>query len=155
MSDTEQLPEIESVDQPAPEAEQKSRRAFLLGALAGAAGAATMVPKAAQAQGRRAKPKAAQQQNSGADPFATGALANAVAAPTEWSNATTRLLRRATLRRARSDAQRMLTPRSAFSQSNEEGHFLVRREVAGSRQTLPARQYRHGILEWRFGFSVA
>ncbi len=100
MSDTEQLSEIGSTSQQRevqpPEQEQKSRRAFLLGAIAGAAGAATMVPTTARAQGRRANPKQVQQQGQ-KDVFAVGALANAVAAPTEWSNSTVRLLRRATM----------------------------------------------------------
>jgi len=100
MSETEQLPASDSVEPQAPgpeqQPEQRSRRAFLIGALAGAAGAASMAPKAAQAQGRRAKPKQAQQQGQ-KDVFAVGALANAVAAPTEWSNSTVRLLRRATM----------------------------------------------------------
>ena len=103
MSEAEQLPGIDSTDQHSADdhgtgEDQRSRRAFLLGALASAAGAVTattVAPKSAQAQGRRtAKPKKAQ---ASVDIFATGALANAVAAPGEWTNATTRLLRRATM----------------------------------------------------------
>ena len=123
MSETEQLPEIDSTDRHGTDRHgtdrhgtdrhstdrhgtdrhgtdqvQRSRRAFLLGAVASAAGAVTattVAPKSAQAQGRRtAKPKKAQ---AAADVFAVGALANAVAAPSEWTNATTRLLRRATM----------------------------------------------------------
>ena len=103
MGETEQLSEIESANQRDTDdhgtgQDQRSRRAFLLGALASAAGAVTattVAPKSAQAQGRRpAKPKKTQ---TSADIFATGALANAVAAPSTWTNATTRLLRRATM----------------------------------------------------------
>ena len=95
MSETAQLPEIESPTDRVAEPEQRSRRAFLLGALASAATAVTIAPESLKAQGRRAaRPK---RETASADPFATGALANAIAAPPEWNNPITRLVRRATM----------------------------------------------------------
>lgn len=97
MSETAQLPENASTETPAADTDQKSRRAFLLGALASAAGAATLAPTAAQAQGGRRKAKPKPDQSVAGDVFAIGAIANAVSPPTEWVNPTVRLLRRATM----------------------------------------------------------
>jgi len=98
MGETAQLPEVRPhADEVVPD-DAKTRRAFLLGALAGvatAATAATVAPQTAQAQGRR--PAVLKRAASQPDLFATGALVNAVVAPAEWSNPVARLVRRATM----------------------------------------------------------
>lgn len=97
MSDTAQLPTVGPHVDHGTAPDPRTRRAFLLGALASVATAtaATAVPKAAFAQGRRAS--SVKREPVPADPFATGALAAAVAPPAEWTSAVARLVRRATM----------------------------------------------------------
>lgn len=98
MSETAQVPEVNPLSKEArPEDAQfvKSRRAFLFGAVAGVATAATAAPRTMLAQGRRAT--VAKRTAAHPDLFATGALANAVPAPPEWGNSVARLVRRATM----------------------------------------------------------
>jgi uncharacterized protein (DUF1800 family) len=78
-------------DAPPPDQRGDSRRAFLAGALAGAA--ALAVPARASAQGGR-RQAAAQRERPPVDAFGFNA---AIAAPAEWANPTVRLLRRATM----------------------------------------------------------
>lgn len=70
-----------------------TRRGFLARTLAGAAVAAC-APATAKAQARRTRKSKAE---AVADEVASGGFANAVTAPAEWGDATTRLVRRATL----------------------------------------------------------
>jgi len=99
MSDTVQLPDVRVSVDDTPAHDPPSRRTFLLGALAGVstAAAASALPRAALAQGRRTpKSKASAVKKSG-DPFSPGGALESVSAPAEWTNPVTRLLRRATM----------------------------------------------------------
>ena len=73
--------------------EPRSRRAFVLGALAGATAIAA-APRAAKAQGGSRRPKRLRHED---DPLLTGGFASAVAAPANWVDPVTRLVRRATM----------------------------------------------------------
>ena len=84
------------------EAMPADRRTFLLRALAGAgvAAATAVAPETLQAQGRRRSKSRSEKvadEIASSGSLASGNFASAVAAPAEWSNPVTRLVRRATL----------------------------------------------------------
>ena len=89
-------PDMVTASVAAPEA-PATRRSFLARAIGGAAtlAAAASVPTTLHAQGRRTTKSKGELLAD--EVLMTGNLANAIAAPSEWTNATTRLVRRATL----------------------------------------------------------
>ena len=81
------------------ESTPRSRRDFLIGAVAGVAGVATAsaAPTALQAQGRRTASPKPEQGGPEVSVWSRESLASALAPPSEWTNSINRLVRRATM----------------------------------------------------------